>query len=859
MNVSNLIEALNSLSLKYANIITIPTGVIKTGEMTIMQTFEALQFARMIHSYGFYIEPHDMLNIIHTTDASATLSALRVTEAYLAEKTGATRKYTTLFGENKTADDMVKAGDDPYLTQLIHYIMVYDYKMDPVGDEEFIDREKVESVREQLKKQDCLQPLNSIIEELMTDNASREILTFCDDGITIVKNIMIRLLGSNNPISKDMKEDVRYFLEFVVPFIPDWSLTKLEIPCKETLAYVATRYLAYFMPADGLVDNINNANDVLRIFAIYSDPNYDGSLSSAPRFKNHLTGEETRFFMTLLTHAEHIETDIFLYPEYWKRAFERIKPKRCLGKRFKKVRDAAESLYSRKKPQTAKGIAEQVVKYSGESLAMFEKGLKRLENFPGTYIRYFDKVVRSYGSKLSDDPQENRHFQLLVCKSLHKVLPQVESTKMLCEMLILYQKRMHDVTNDHEAVRYVKPKGKRAYTPLRPVKEHLCNDLYLADFCGEIANILTQEVTRRFKDLPYLGKVYIDAMAAGVVVPKELREANDSGLHVIGRGSYFRLPTIDSIADIASSEVRDIIVPYIHWTNTKDGERIDLDVSASFFTEDFKYIEGCNYRHLGVYDGNGYMVATHSGDFTTGGPYDGDGVAEYIVVRRKEAVEKIGAKYLVITVHNYTNQSFDKTNAFFGIEYLQEKIDDNQVETINKMNSSRNEGTMTDAMKGIIRPDRTLFTSNLKGDETSVVNVVIDLENSILWYADLATYMSAIESNLNKENELLDDADKSKDNSPFKAFINPHGNNIDATRLSTITQIRALFEKPTLYCGDLMWLHAQVRGHLVKDPKMADVIFTLPDSKVAHDSEEDQEIITPFMVDRITNEFLPVK
>ena len=56
-----------------------------------------------------------------------------------------------------------------------------------------------------------------------------------------------------------------------------------------------------------------------------------------------------------------------------------------------------------------------------------------------------------------------------------------------------------------------------------------------------------------------------------------------------------------------------------------------------------------------------------------------------------------------------------------------------------------------------------------------------------------------------------------------------------------------------------MWLHGEVRGHIVRDPKKADDIFTLPDSRYAKDADDDQEIITPFMTDRILDEFMPTK
>ena len=143
-----------------------------------------------------------------------------------------------------------------------------------------------------------------------------------------------------------------------------------------------------------------------------------------------------------------------------------------------------------------------------------------------------------------------------------------------------------------------------------------------------------------------------------------------------------------------------------------------------------------------------------------------------------------------------------------------------------------------------------------------MINVVIDLVNSVVWYADLATYMAGY--SYDTECKYLN-APKEKmakdDESPVKAYINmsPKCNNVDGTKLSALTQIKALLEKPYLYCGDLMWLHAEVRGCIVKDPKLADVIFALPDSKCVKDADEDQEIITPFMTDRILNEFIPVK
>lgn len=868
------IKASNKLTLRYRNTIAFPALMHDESETPVdTETILAiLTEARTLQEYGYYIHPLDIITLIRRAvteaDGAKVVFSLKMADDYLAEVTGATRTYKTLYGAHVTAEDLRNAGVDPYMVQYVHYTMVYlgadDHEsyniLDSAASEQAAQSVSKAITNEQYPGQK--ENLEALMNALVNNIEGKERLFISFDMIHDATEIFTELVGSNNPMSDTMKSDVRRFLEYVASDIEDWDKKEIEVPCKETFAMLVYEYLRLGFNATNLVKNINNATDALRAFAVYSDPTYDGSLTTKPKFKNHLNHDERKFFMILLTHAEHVDTDVFLYPEMWKRAFERLKPQQFLHKRFKKVREAADNLYHRKKPQTVKGIAEKAVLHAGDSLKDFESGLKKLEMFPGTYMRYFDKYVRSYGSKISDDLQENRHFQHIVTTSLYRVVSQVESTKMLCQLLILYQNRRHDENNTN--LRYIKPKGSRAYVPLKPTAEPLCDKVYLNDFYDEIIGILRNEVTRRFKDKPYLGKVFIDEAAWGVVVPTELREANDSGLHIVGRGSYFRLPTVESAPEIAK-QVHDIIVPYIHWTNGKDGmdDRVDLDLSGSFYTDDFKYVGKCSYGKLCLSAGSGEdrsVIATHSGDFTSGGPYDGPGVAEYLIVRRKDAVEKLKARYLVIHTHVYTGQDLANTNAFFGFEYLQERNGEQQLEQYAQVIHG---GQKDMACKSLIRPDRTLFTSNLRGKEDSMINVVIDLVNSVVWYADLATRMIGYDyaTEYNYLDAPVEQRRGTEDKTPFKAYINtsPKQNNVDGTKLSALVQIKALLEKPYLYCGDLMWLHGEVRGHIVRDPKKADVIFTLPDSRYAKDADDDQEIITPFMTDRILDEFMPTK
>ena len=879
----------NVLTITYRNTIELNGGKISELEplkddgtlgIDAKLFFRYIEFLMNIRDLGYYIPASQSLTLLASYQTSTKYVdvpspsyenfdiVLTEIEKILGGQE-AKFTYKTLFGNGTFADTLRDMGVDPYVYQLMHYMHVY----------EGIETPAIDAIHEHSKdvyeskgsfaalmakcsgrsEEDIIQMVLQIFPEELTDGSYQR-LDIVPMNRFLPMEIFLELIGSNNPMSNQMKTHVREFVSkrldgLNLPLTSD--SVQFTVPCKETLAFLITEFIKNGYPANTLTGNINNATDVLRAFAMYSDPEYDGSLAKAPKFKNHLNANEARFFMNLLCHAPHVETDIFMYPEMWKRAFERIKPQRCMGKRYKKIRQAADNLYKGKKPQTTNALVEKILAHGGDSLNSFEQGLKKLENFPGMYLRHFDKYVRSYGSKISDDARENRHFQYLVCQSLHRVVPQAESTKMLCQLMTLYYKRLHNLENHKDGIRYAKPKGQNAYVPLLPVQETLCEKTYLKNFYVEILNILTQEITYRFKELPYLGKVYIDPTACGIVVPTELREANDSGLHIIGRGSYFKMISANEVAKASGEgEYEDVYVPYIHWAGD-----YDLDLSAVFMDDKLHIVDECYYCNLSTYvtyDDQRRMYASHSGDWVDGGDPDGEGVSEFVMIRRQSALKR-GARYAAITVHCYSGQPFSIANTFFGFETLAEPVGENKMEEISDLiGDGRTDTRRRDAMHAVVKPERTIFTSNLTSKDTSVLVAVIDLEDGVVYYADLSMKQMELNSAASGAaalDKIVGDSDKS----PCKAFINPLGNNVNATALSMGTQIRALFEKPRFYCGDLIWLHAQVRGMIVKNAEDADVVYTLPDSAIAKNLEDDQELISPFMVDRMVNEFMPTK
>ena len=86
--------------------------------------------------------------------------------------------------------------------------------------------------------------------------------------------------------------------------------------------------------------------------------------------------------------------------------------------------------------------------------------------------------------------------------------------------------------------------------------------------------------------------------------------------------------------------------PFIWWTNEEirdsyGSERVDLDLSAAIFDENWKYLKHISYTNLRSADFGSY----HSGDITNGGDVNGDGACELVYwIADIDAVTKNGGR-----------------------------------------------------------------------------------------------------------------------------------------------------------------------------------------------------------------------
>jgi len=223
---------------------------------------------------------------------------------------------------------------------------------------------------------------------------------------------------------------------------------------------------------------------------------------------------------------------------------------------------------------------------------------------------------------------------------------------------------------------------------------------------------------------------------------------------------------------------------FIYW---KDGEqRTDLDLSVGMFDENWTRIDYVDYTHMR----GSVVLSAHSGDITGAS----HGASEFIDIDLASAMEK-GAKYIVPNILNYTSTKF----ADLPIAYM---------------------GWM----------ERTHVQSGEIYDPKTVINKVdltADMRNAFPFVVTLS-----------KDGHALKWVDLSFSSNVVYNNITENG--------ATIAEISAaMVEKKYPNLGELLEVHATVRGQLVPNKEDADIVFDVADADM-----------TPYDTERIMSEFL---
>lgn len=585
-----------------------------------------------------------------------------------------------------------------------------------------------------------------------------------------VRQIFDNICTSRTSISRTDREDVAYLFETENMKLPD------NIPHKENAAYISALYLQKnpLARVSGLRKYIKTATDVLRLVTAMSDG--DVSLAENTRYRS-FSRRQRRMIMELLSGCPNIEEDMLRYKERWIRIGERIHPSEFDCSRYTLAYDRAinafDKLRNNRKIETFAGKVEFDLAY-GE----YESALAELVKRPGELARRLDQLLRV------------AHKESVI-RSFASVAEKVSTP-------VLLQVREHFLHRAEQAdVRVFFPKGSLAKCHSER------NNLPDIDekYCQEVIRICENALVKIYGQREPMGKVYLSEDYRNYVVPFSQRSASKA-MKTIVRGS--RLPM-----DSQTNAVR----AFIWWTNrdkcdleSYDDGRVDIDLSAAIFDENWNYMEHVSYTNLK----SAKYKACHSGDIVNGGPVDGDGVSEFLDVD-VDSVVRCGARYVVYQVYSFTCQTYaDMPHAMFG---WMERADVDSGE--------------------IYEPKTVEQKLDLTADSMVCIPVIFDCVKREFIWCDMNMSLSGIHANIG-------------------------GNNLESnlSGVAAVCYSMVNVKKPDLY--DLIALNVMGRGVLVDNREDADIVFDteLYLNNDTVENERDKMVITPYDTELFMSEYL---
>lgn len=554
-----------------------------------------------------------------------------------------------------------------------------------------------------------------------------------DDLMTIFTN----LVESKTSISEQDKEDI----ETIVLACPDYTAYLPDtIPLKENVAFVGKLIIekAPIKSADSISKYFKTATDVLRLVTALSDG--DISLASKTKYRN-LRRVERRMIMDLLAGCGNITEDLFRYQYEWIRVAEILHPFEYKKAKYNNVNAAFNTLRNEKKPLMFAGKVQAAI-----TAKDMREAATLLKARPGEFARQLDKLIRD-----ADNPN-------YIVNCFKEVATEI-STPVLLQVRQHFIGRME---NNNQPVRVFFPKGNLAKAMV--IKNELPE--INSNVCKNVARICREALIEQYKEKDFLGKVYIDEDFKNYLVPFSQRSASKA-VKTIVRGS--KLPIKEDATAVRG---------FIWWTNTDntrnswDEGRVDIDLSATIYDENWQYVDRVSYTQLR----SAKYRAYHSGDITNGGNVNGDGVAEFIDVEI-DAVAKNAGRYIAFQVYSFTHQNFSTLpNCRFG---WMEREDVNSGE--------------------IFEPKTVEMKIDLTADSTVAIPVIFDcVERKFIW------------CDMNLPNA----------NSRF------YGNNLESNLQGVTATCYGLthLNKANIY--DLVMMNAIARGSIVTDRNEADIIFS---------------------------------
>lgn len=566
-------------------------------------------------------------------------------------------------------------------------------------------------------------------------------LKVIDLGSTAEFHTMIRqLIQAKVSISQTDKADIDAAIEYVDPEDLD-DILPSEIPFKENVGFVVASLLKHDKAnLERIGRYFKMATDVLRLAVAWSGG--DVSLAESTRFRKFKRSER-RLLLGLLEQCHSITEDMLRYKDRWIRLGEILHPSEYKHQ-FKRCAEAFDILRNNKPFTTYNGSVELAFQYD-QVWTLIDLLMKR----PGEYARRLDQLLRS-----------TEHTEYVVL-AFGEVAEQV-STPVLLQVKNHFANRQK--SGKPENLRVFFPKGNVAKAFAIP---NTLPEIHEAA-CQDIVQLCEQVLIKRFSELPPLGKTYVDERLKDYHVPFSQRSASKA-LHTIVRGSRVPMAEGDTIR-------------FFNWwregvVNGEHTGRVDIDLSAVMYDQDWQYVEHISYTNLR----SSRYQAVHSGDIVTAP----QGACEFIDLHIPSIVQ-YGGRYIVASLHSFTDQPYCNLPECFVGWMMRKKPGSGE----------------------IFEPSTVSNKIDVAADSQIAIPVILDLvERTVIW-TDLS---------LTRHPDYY--------------------NNVEGNQKGMVLIGKAMttLRKPDLY--DLFMLHAKARGEFVDTADQADVIFSVEDGVTPYDIE----------------------
>ncbi len=568
-------------------------------------------------------------------------------------------------------------------------------------------------------------------------------LASMDDIFNIINN----LLTSSTSISKQDKEDLSYFIrsDFFVDFIDQEVSSKVFFNHKEVMTFTLAELYKFFEDTEWIkfFELPKTGTDVLRFAVALCDG--DISLKEKTKFKG-LKRRDRRFILFLLDEllpSFSVLEDLKRHRNHWIRLAEKLHAAEYISK-YIDAYDCIQTLRNHK-ISTSNTVIEEGIK-TGKIKSI----LPVLHKRPGDFARRICKLLRM------EKDITNAVVLNEFCSIIHKV-----STPVLLQLRTL-------LMEENKLYRSFLIKGDTAKVF---VKGNDLKEIHKSIRTSLISSIDTA-LMNRFSVMDDLGNIYLDEELKNYTLPMSQRSASAS-VETISR--YSRIPI-----------EKDCLRFFVYWKDMIN-QRVDLDLSVSFFNEKWECVGYVSYVNLKDHA----LKCYHSGDITSAP----EGASEFIDIDLKHLKSK-GISYVVPSVFNFTRQPFENIPlASFG--------------WMERENLKKGE---------IYEPLSVKNKFNLTAKSQTSIPMVIDIVNNQIIWADLDI------SNKLGTNNLMP---KRIYNRAKMYNINVQGNNVECN-LNAITCMLinvVTSVKPDVYT--LLKLHTIARGTEVDNEEDADIIFSV--------------------------------